>query len=298
MNTPRHQIILTLKLLAAVVLWGASFAMLKIAVTQAPFPLVAVARVLIGVPVLLAAVIVRKRFRFPKGKEWLILAFLGFQGIMFHQVIQAFAMRTAGSSNGNWLIATSPCITSLFGWIFLKEWLSFKKITGMMISAFGVLLILGFGTRGMDFFNGFATLGNLVMFGSVFNWAAFQILSRHSLRSIEPTFALFWLNAWAGFFGVVWLGFVGISWQDVANVSWPVWGAILYLGVLASAVAYLFWYDGLASWPVARVAAFQFLQPVVGLGAGYLLVGERFTLWMIAGGILIFFGVWCVNRSD
>jgi drug/metabolite transporter (DMT)-like permease len=48
----------------------------------------------------------------------------------------------------------------------------------------------------------------------------------------------------------------------------------------------------------AKVSAFQFLQPIIGVLAAYLLVGERFTIFTYLGGSLILAGVWMVNNRN
>ncbi len=40
---------------------------------------------------------------------------------------------------------------------------------------------------------------------------------------------------------------------------------------------------------------FQFLQPLVGVVAGYFVIGERFTPWLILGGAMIVSGVYAAN---
>jgi drug/metabolite transporter (DMT)-like permease len=74
------------------------------------------------------------------------------------------------------------------------------------------------------------------------------------------------------------------------------WTAILYLGILASATAYMLWFRALSVMPVARVVIFQFLQPVSGIVVSYFIVGERFTLWLFIGAAMIAYGVALVNR--
>jgi EamA-like transporter family. len=120
----------------AVFCWGVSFASMRIVVSELN-PLVGVwARILLGMPVLLFAVLRRNELRSPSKKEWPILLFMGFLGILWHQGIQFWGMRTAGVANANWMIAGTPALVALMGWFFLKEKLSTSGIVGLGISAF------------------------------------------------------------------------------------------------------------------------------------------------------------------
>jgi len=51
------------------------------------------------------------------------------------------------------------------------------------------------------------------------------------------------------------------------------------------------WNYGTRHLPGAIVGSFLYLLPVIGVAAGYFMLGEPITLWLIAGGITIFAGV-------
>lgn len=70
-----------LEALFAVVVWGGSFIATKIAVGQISPNTVVWLRFAMGIPLILFAVVIRKQFAFPKGREWLYFALLGFLGI-------------------------------------------------------------------------------------------------------------------------------------------------------------------------------------------------------------------------
>ena len=280
----------------AVFCWGVSFASMRIVVSELN-PLVGVwARILLGMPVLLFAIIRRGECRFPSKNEWPILIFMGFLGILWQQGIQFWGMRTAGVANATWMIAGTPALVALMGWFFLKEKLSPRGITGMGISAFGVLLVVGLGTQGSNIFNRSASrLGDVLIILSSLNWALFQILSRKLMLRIRPAFAIFWLNTVA--LCLATLPIIGdpMSVTQLFFLSPKAWGALLFLGVFCSGLCYVLWYDGLAVLSAARVSAFQFFQPLVGAAAAYIMIGERFTWYLVIGGTMILFGVWLIN---
>lgn len=282
----------------AVFCWGMSFAFMRIVVTELN-PLVGVwARILFGMPVLLFAILRRNEFRSPSKKEWPILLFMGFLGILWHQGIQFWGMRTAGVANANWMIAGTPALVALLGWLFLKEKLSPSAITGMGISAFGVLLVVGLGTQGMNLFSLSASpLGDILIIISSLNWALFQVLSRKLMLQMRPAFAIFWLNAIALFLATVLILGNPLSLMQLFSISPKAWGALLFLGLICSGLCYVLWYDGLAVLSAARVTAFQFFQPLIGAAAAYMLIGERFTWYLPLGGAMILFGVWLINRQ-
>ncbi len=70
--------------------------------------------------------------------------------------------------------------------------------------------------------------------------------------------------------------------------------AVLYLGVIATNVAYVIWARLLARYPAASVAPFALLAPCTGILASALVFGERFSPLRYAGMALILAGLACV----
>jgi O-acetylserine/cysteine efflux transporter len=70
--------------------------------------------------------------------------------------------------------------------------------------------------------------------------------------------------------------------------------AVLYLGVIATNVAYVIWARLLARHPAAAVAPFALLAPFTGILASAPVFGERFSLARYAGMALILGGLACV----
>ncbi len=71
---------------------------------------------------------------------------------------------------------------------------------------------------------------------------------------------------------------------------------LLYLGAVASALAFVVWAFGLRQLEAGQAAIFANLNPLVGVVAAAVVLGEPVTWVQIAGGGLILIGVWLVTR--
>lgn len=283
--------------LGAVVIWGGSFAATKSALAEAEPMLVILLRLVLGMPVLLAGVLFEGSLRLPSRREFCPLFLMGFQGIFFHQAIQSYAMKTAGAANANWQMVAAPAFVAILGRIFLGEKIPRTGAAGLALSAIGVATVLGFGTIRDSDGASFGSVGDLIIFLSVINWAVFLVLSRRILRSDLPSgLVIFWEMLFALLVCLPFAFFIGCDFSSILSFSWETWAALVFLGAFSSALAYLFWFHGLAVFPVAKVVVFQFLQPLAGALVAYTLVGERFTPWLFVGGALTMCGVWLVNR--
>lgn len=284
--------------LCAVTIWGGSFAATKYALAQAEPSLILCMRIVMTLPVLAAGCALGRELRLPSAREALVLAPLGFQGIFFHQGIQAVAMKTAGAGNANWMMVASPAVVAVLGWIFLKEKISRRAAAGLLLAASGVALVLAFGTvKATAESASFGSWGDFLMLASVLNWGAFLVISRRLLKStMTPAFSIFWELVFASVFAVITTLISGTDYSVIPGFTSGTWISLIFLGALSSGVAYLFWYKALAAIPVAKLTVFQFLQPVAGMVISYLLLGERYTIWLALGALMIMTGIWQVNR--
>ena len=281
-----------------VIIWGGSFASTKYALAQAEPSLILLLRFLFGIPVLAVGCLFEKSLRLPTKEEAVILLLIGFQGIYFHQGIQAVAMKTAGAGNANWMMVASPAIVALLGRVFLGEKISPAGILGLILSAAGVTLVLAWGTVKETAETGsFGTVGDYIILLSVLNWAVFLVASRKFLKTkMSPAFSIFWEMIFAALYALATTFAVGTDFSQMPSFTAQTWAAIIFLGALSSAFAYLLWYKALAVMPVAKLIVFQFLQPVAGMVISYFLIGERYTLWLALGAVMIMSGIWLVNR--
>lgn len=280
---------------ATVVFWGVSFASVKTALSEAsPFAVILL-RFLMSLAVLAAAAAVRGELRLPSPHEAKILAVLGLWGFFFQLGVQTIAMETANSGTANWQMASSPALSAVFAAFFLNEKLSRRGIFGGLLAFAGVVVVLAFGKQGGGGSVAYNT-GDFLITLSVVGWAAFMVLTRKLLRGgdFAPVFTLFWEMAFASAAAAI---PVAISGSAVCGFGWQTWCAIMFLGCFCSGLAYIFWFVAASKIPVARLMFFQFLQPLIGIIAAYVMVGERFTLWLIPGGAMILSGVWIANHQ-
>jgi drug/metabolite transporter (DMT)-like permease len=286
-----------LEALFAVVVWGASFIATKIAVGQiSPISVVWI-RFAIGIPILFAAVFMRKQFAFPKGRnEWLYFALLGFLGISFHQWLQSNGLQTAQATTTAWIVATSPAFIAMLGWLVLKEKLNGIQTFGIVLAMLGVLVVVSKGDFASLAVGQFGSVGDVLILISSVNWAVFSILSRRGLKEHPSTRLTFWVMTIGWLITTVPFLAQGKA-AELAQLNPEGWLAILFLGVFTTGLAYIAWFDALAQLPAAQTGAFLFIEPPASMIVAALILNEAITLPAILGGAVILFGIWLVNRK-
>lgn len=283
------------KALFAVTVWGASFVATKVALRYASPATVVWIRFAMGVVILGFAVRWANQFSRPEGKEWGYFALLGFLGIAFHQWLQSTGLVTAQATTTGWIIASTPMFMALLGVLILREALSWHQVAGILLAAVGVLLVVSKGDLSAISAGQFGTPGDFLILISAPNWAVFSALSRAGLKKFPSTLMMFYVMLFGWLFTSV-LFLAGPGWRQVPAIPWDGWVALLFLGVLCSGVAYIFWYDALQVLPVAQTGAFLYLEPIVTVIVAMVVLQEAILLATLLGGITILFGVWLVNR--
>ncbi len=69
------------------------------------------------------------------------------------------------------------------------------------------------------------------------------------------------------------------------------WGAVGYLGLVMTALAYAFWYRLVGLYPINQVMPFLLLLPVTAVFGGVFFLDETLTSKIVAGGLMAIAGV-------
>jgi drug/metabolite transporter (DMT)-like permease len=283
------------ELVFATGVWGASFVATKIALGDVSPATVVWLRFAIGVIVLGIAVLLRKQFIVPSGRDLAYFALLGFIGITFHQWLQSRGLVTSQASTTAWIVTTIPIFMALLGWMFLREGLHWHQVLGISLAGLGVLLVVSRGDLQSLAPGKFGAPGDFLILLSAPNWAIFSILSRSGLRKYDTTRMTFMVMLLGWLFSFL-IFLMDKGPQEIAQLTPAGWGGIGFLGVFCSGLAYIAWYDGLKHIKAAQAGVFLYIEPLVAMIVSSLLIAEPITWSAIIGGGVILAGVWLVQR--
>ena len=82
--------------------------------------------------------------------------------------------------------------------------------------------------------------------------------------------------------------------NEIPNISWF---AIAYLIVFGSAIGFISYLYALQNLPTEQASIYAYLNPVIAVLAGVLILGEKFNIWIVMGGSATLFGVYLVNKA-
>ena len=274
----------------AVIVWGASFIATKLALRDLSPVTVVWLRFAIGVIILGIATRMRHQFSLPQKQEWFYFGFLGFLGITFHQWLQSTGLQTVQASTTAWIVATTPVFIAILSWLFLHEKLRWLQVSGIILAALGVLLVVSKGNiRGL-FSGHFGTPGDILILISAPNWAVFSILSSRGLIKYQSTQMMFFVMAIGWIFTSI-LFIIGGGISELGHLTWSSFIGVGFLGIFCSGLAYIAWYDGLQALPASQIGAFLYMEPLVAVIVAWAILGESILFITLAGGVIILLGV-------
>jgi drug/metabolite transporter (DMT)-like permease len=293
-SPPRSTVLVTEGLLLVMALiWGFNFAVLKYG-TQVLEPLAYNgARMIVGALVM-TAVVMSQRDRLPSLRDIGALMLLGILGHGVYQAffIQGLARTRAGTAS--LVIAASPAVIAIVGRIFGGEPITKRQVMGILASISGVLLVIVGSANSSE--GEASVIGDMLILVSVVAWAFYTTWLRPMTHRIDGV----QIAAWTLVGGTIPMALYAApamlraEWGAVTPLTI---GAILYSGLMALGVAYLFWYRGVRVIGPTRTAMYSNLQPIVAVAVSWPLLGEVPTLFQGVGAIGVVVGV-LLTRSD
>lgn len=284
---PRSRdLIPVLCLAGAVLLWGTSFAAMKVALTGFPPMAVVFLRMAIGSLLLLPF-----WFRMPKPDyrrgDWMWLLLVALFEPCLYFLFEGYALRLTTASQAGVISALVPLLVAVGAWLFLAEGLSLRALAGLLISLAGVAL-LSLGGHAVESAPNPA-LGNTLELLAMICAAGYMIVLKHLCSRYEPWFLTGVMNLiGAAFFLPGALASSPATWLAAPLNAWL--GAA-YLGCFVTLGAFGLYNVAVSKMPAGRAAMSINLIPFVAVATGWLLLGEALAPLQWLGGAVIALGV-------
>jgi drug/metabolite transporter (DMT)-like permease len=294
-------------LLIVWVVWGSTYLAIRVGdETIPPLVLAAVRYVIAGVimfPVAYrnaasaarAAGQVRPSGRYrPRRSEWLGCAVVGILLIGANAAV-CVGETTVPSGLTALLIATVPLWLLGIDAVLNHARLGLAPVAGLAIGLAGVGLLSGLGGgRG-----GVSASGVVIILVASASWATGTIMARRVPTPASPALTSAMQLLIGGVFSLVLAAASGeFGSFRLSAVSGRSWLALAYLILVGSIVAFSAYVIAVRMLPTATVATYAYVNPVIAVLLGTLILNEPLTLGMLAGGVLIVGAVVLVVRRS
>ncbi len=220
-----------------------------------------------------------------KKSDWLLLAWIGFIGYFISIAFQFTGTKLSDAHTGALITSATPAFIVVFARFILKEKLTVRKITSVLLATFGVVIVIGWDTK-----VGTYLVGSIILVGAAITWALLSVY----VKVASKRFSSLTITTYSILFALVFTT-PAMIWElqsnDVYYQNILIILGVIYLGVVSTAGAFFLWNKGMDLMDAGIGSLFFFFQPLVGSFLGWLLLKEKLDVNFFIGSFLIMTGV-------
>lgn len=270
--------------------WGSTYGAIHIAGEHLPVPVVSATRSLISATlIVLICLVSGKSLRVPKG-EWWKLVVVGLLFMSCNNMLLTWGEKMVPSGFASLIVSTMPIMIALIEMVLPGgDALNKRGWAGTLLGTLGIGVLVWpslHSSHGAPGVVGSRTvLGVVVLLGAALAFSVGSVLSRRFRFTADTFVATGWQIGAAGIFNAT-FAFATGAWHRAAW-SWQGLGSIVYLSIFGSLFGLVAFTYLLQHVAVTKVSTYAFVNPVIAVMIGVVLLHERLVKTEIAGMAVI-----------
>jgi drug/metabolite transporter (DMT)-like permease len=284
--------------IAVCVIWGTTYLGIRIALETIP-PLLMAAMRWIAAGGLLIAMLALRGEHLPARREWPSLAILGILLLGFGNGAVVWAEQTVPSGLTAVLVATSPFWMVGFDALMPDgEAITLPRVLGLVIGFGGIVMLvwpeLHFDGSGGGFLGG-VIAAQIACLG----WAVGSSYARKRGRGDARGENVLATAAFEMLFGGIALLVVSLALHESARLTFTprTTGALFYLTFVGAIGGFSAYAYALKHLPVATVSLYAYVNPIIAVALGALVLSEPLDARMVFAAIVVFIGIALVRTK-
>jgi drug/metabolite transporter (DMT)-like permease len=165
---------------------------------------------------------------------------------------------------------------------------------GMLLGFAGVCII--FYDHLVELFNPGFQFGIVLGLLAALSWAFGTVYTKEYAGSFNPYYSIGWQMLISGICLNI-IAQVSGNVIPLAEIKLYTWGAIAFLVIVSSIIAFIAYLYALQKLPTGLVSIYAYINPIVAVITGSWFINERLTFLMLIGALVTLTGVYIVNDS-
>lgn len=278
--------------LTAASIWGGMYVVSKVVLEVIPPFSLLTLRLLMGAICLAVVIYFRKPVtqigNLTNSKNFFWTSFwVGFVGYGISLGFQFVGTKLSTASNGALITSSTPAFVLLFAPFLLGEKTTWQRIIALMVATLGVIAVID--PRSAEL-SPSLFWGNMSLLAAGLTWALYSVLVRKVSKDADVLTSST-IMLLGGLPTSIAFSIWEINTQGIGEITFGIIAGLLFLGIIATAVAMFLWNFSFAKLPAAVASLTFFAQPVVGTLLGWFFLAEKITPLFVIGGVLITVGI-------
>jgi drug/metabolite transporter (DMT)-like permease len=275
--------------------WGSTYLAIDIAVQSIPPPLMCALRYCIAGPVILIVCAMTGRKIFCSPGQIALACVVGLLLLMGGNLTLSYAELSVSTGLAALIIAITPLWFLVLDSLLLGDHhISRRGKAGLALGVAGMFILfwpqLRVGVVGHREF-----WASLSLLGGSFSWALGSVLSKRWQTGMDVFVAIGWQITGAAAANFL----VAMSLGDLSHIGWSPrsLGAVAYLVVCGSWIGYTSYIWLLKHVPTSKVSTYAYVNPVIAVILGWLILDERIDGYILAGSCIVVLSVILVTSA-
>lgn len=227
-------------------------------------------------------------------KDWGRFALCALTGIAVNQMLFIKGLTLTSTVHASLLSLVTPIMVTLFALWVLKERFTIYKAAGLSLGIGGAAFLIlqkESSRQATDYL-----LGDVLIVLNAISYSLYFILVKPLMERYSALHVIRWVFT-LGFFMMLpfcWGQTTAIEWGALSPLQVT---ALLFIGIAGTFLAYYFNIYGIAKLGASVTGSYIYTQPVFAVAIAIVALGETVTPQKIVSAVLIFAGVYLVNRK-
>ncbi|HWY20853.1 MAG TPA: EamA family transporter [Candidatus Acidoferrum sp.] len=276
--------------------WGSTYLAIDIAVQSIPPALMCGVRFSIAGVVMLAVCAVTGRKVRYSARQIALSAVVGILLLMGGNLTLSWAELSVPSGLTALIIAITPLWFLVLDSLLLGHHrISGRGKAGLALGMVGLVVLFWPELHSTSALGRRELWASLALIGGSFSWALGSVLSKRWQSGMDVFSATGWQVTAAGAANLLWALAAG----DLSRVMWTARGvgAISYLVVCGSWIGYTAYIWLLEHVPTSKVSTYAYVNPVVAVFLGWLVLHERVDRFIVMGSVIVVLSVILVTSA-
>jgi drug/metabolite transporter (DMT)-like permease len=284
------------KLVFTALFWGGTFIAGKIIVGHVgPFSAAFLRFVIASIFLLILVWKMEGRIPLPPRRLFLPIFLLGMTGVFSYNFCFLSGLKYIEAGRASVIVANNPIFIALLSAYFFKEKLTLVKLSGILLSVSGAIVVI---TKGqvLTLFQSGLGRGEFFILGTVASWVTYSLIGKALMTDLSPILSVTYsvlVGMLALFFPACFEGLF----KNISSYSAQEWTSIFYLGFFGTVLAFIWYYQGIQRIGPTKAGLFINFVPISAVLLSALFLGEELTASLLVGLLLVSCGVYLTNRT-